>query len=100
MMYDVVREYLNLTEHEVAFLRSIEQQIGIVADLSRADILLYGQKSDQDSIIMAHAQPHSLAHVYNANRKGTVIKAQFRPEVWQALTSGQPQQEQRSHISE
>jgi two-component sensor histidine kinase len=100
MIYDDVRDYLKLTEAEVAFLRTIEQQIGVVADLSRADILLYGQKSDRDSIILAHAQPHSLAHVYNINRKGTIIKAEFRPEVWQALTSGRPQKEQRSQISE
>ncbi|MDX1522840.1 MAG: histidine kinase N-terminal domain-containing protein, partial [Anaerolineae bacterium] len=99
-MYDKVRDYLNLSDHEVEFLQSIEQQIEIVADLSRADILLYTQRSDRDTIILGHAQPQSLAHVYNTNRKGHIIDAQFRPEVWGALLKGQPQQERWSQISD
>ena len=55
--------------------------MGIVADLSRADILLYCRKSVGEFVVAAHAQPHSLAHVYNTNRSGTIISVKQRPEV-------------------
>jgi two-component sensor histidine kinase len=99
-MHDAVNYCLNLSESSIAFLRTIEQQMGIVADLSRADILLYGRKSEKEAIVLAHAQPHSLAHVYNKSREGYVVTAVQRPEVLRTLTSGQPQKEHRSFISE
>lgn len=99
-MYDAVRDYLKLTEAETGFLRTIEGQMGIVADLSRADILLYACKSDQEAVILGHAQPHSLAHAYSQNRRGRVVGAQVRPEVWHTLLTGRAQREQRSTISE
>lgn len=99
-MYDVVRDYLQLTGAELDFMHTIEQQMGIVADLSRADILLYGRKSEKEAIILAHAQPHSLAHAYNKNRRGRVIGRQSRQEVWHALLIGQNQTDERSTISE
>ena len=99
-MYNAVREYLNLSEAEMSFLKTIEQQMGIVADLSRADILLYSRKSEREAIVLAHAQPHSLAHAYNKNRQGRVIGHQARLEVWQAILTGKDQQDERSTIAE
>ncbi|MBI1879337.1 MAG: histidine kinase N-terminal domain-containing protein [Chloroflexi bacterium] len=81
-------------------MRTIETQMGIVADLSRADILLYARKSEQEAIVLAHAQPHSLAYVYSKSREGYVVTHKTRPEVMQALISGQRQKEQRSFIAE
>jgi two-component sensor histidine kinase len=98
-MHEVIR-CLNLNEASIAFLYTIEQQIGIVADLSRADILLYGRKSETEAIVLTHAQPHSLAHVYNRSREGYVVTAQQRPEVLRTLLTGQAQKEHRSTISE
>ena len=99
-MHQAVNHCLNLSEASIDFLGTIEGQMGIVADLSRADILLYGRKSDQEAIVLAHAQPHSLAHVYNKSREGYVVSSNTRPEVMQALISGQRQKEQRSFIAE
>ena len=99
-MHDAVDYCLNLSEASIDFLGTIEQQMGIVADLSRADILLYGRKSDQEAIVLAHAQPHSLAHVYNKSREGYVVSSKTRPEVMRALISGQRQKEYRSFITE
>ncbi len=99
-MYDVVRDYLNLTEAEIGFMHTLEQQMGIVADLSRADILLYGRKSEKEATILAHAQPHSLAHAYSKNRRGWVIGRNSRQEVWHALLIGQNQTDARSTIAE
>ena len=99
-MYDAVFNCLNVTKESLAFLRTIEQQMGIVADLSRADILLYGRKSEEEAIVLAHARPHSLAHVYLRSRTGVVIDANRRPEVLRALAYGAPQGEKRSTIAE
>ncbi len=99
-MHDAVHQCLNINEASLAFLQTIEQQMGIVADLSRADILLYGRKSAHEAIVLAHAPPHSLAHVYTRSREGRVITAEKRPEVMQALISGKRQKEQRSFIAE
>ena len=97
-MHEAIR-CLGLTEAESAFLYLIEAQMGIVADLSRADILLYGQQSPQEAVVVAHARPHSLAHVYVKGREGRVVDANRRPEVLQAL-AGKPQKEHRSFIAE
>ena len=99
-MHNSVTECLHLSEAGIAFLRVIEQQMGIVADLSRADILLYGQKSKEEVVILAHAQPHSLAHVYNRSREGRIVSLNHRPEVPQIFATGKAQKEQRSFISE
>jgi two-component sensor histidine kinase len=99
-MHEAVSSCLNLNEESISFLRTIEAQLGIVADLSRADILLYARKSEQEAIALAHAQPHSLAHVYSKSREGYVLTGKTRPEVMEALILGRRQNEQRSFIAE
>jgi hypothetical protein len=99
-MLDIARNCLNLTEESINFLGTIEQQMGIVADLSRADILLYGRKSDTEAIVLAHARPHSLAHVYLRTRTGVVVNPDRRPEVLRTLMYGTPRGEKPSTIAE
>jgi two-component sensor histidine kinase len=100
MPNSLVEKHLNLSEAAAAFLQTIEQQMGIVADLSRADILIYGRKSPKELIVVAHAQPHSLAHVYAKSRAGRIVSIDHRPEILRALTTGRRQEDQRSVISE
>lgn len=99
-MHHAINECLHITEPAIKFLRLIEQQMNIVADLSRADILMYGQKSNDEMVILAHAQPHSLAHVYNRSREGRLVSFDHRPEVPLVFESGKAQKEQRSFIAE
>lgn len=99
-MHSAVNSCLNLNEASIDFLRTIEAQMSIVADLSRADILLYARKSEHEAIALAHAQPHSLAHVYNKSREGYIISNRTRPEVMRTLTTGQHQKAYRSFIAE
>lgn len=99
-MIDPIAKYMDLPETETEFLQTIAQQMGIIADLSRADILLYGRKSVGELVVLAHAQPHSLAHVYNTNRTGAILSVKQRPEVVQALVNGQSSPNQRSFIAE
>jgi two-component sensor histidine kinase len=99
-MHHIVNECLNITEDGLAFLKNIEQQMRLVADLSRADILMYGLKSRAEVAIVSHAQPHSLAHVYSRSREGRIVSFSHRPEVPQVFTSGKAQKEHRSYIAE
>ncbi len=99
-MHNAINYCLNLNESSIAFLETIERQINIVADLSRADILLFGRKSGDESVVLAHAQPRSIARVYNKSREGRINDNKRRPEVLRALISGQPQKEERSFITE
>jgi two-component sensor histidine kinase len=99
-MHNSVTECLGLTNAGVDFLKIIEQQMSIVADLSRADILLYGQKSPEEVVILTHTQAHSLTHMYSKSREGRIVSVDRRPEVRRALISGKRQKEQRSFISE
>jgi two-component sensor histidine kinase len=99
-MHSTVNDSLHQTAPSISFLETVEQQMGIVADLSRADILLYAQKSAEEVVIVAHAQPHSLAHVYSESRTGRIVSKDHRPEVPQVFTSGKPQKAQRTFIAE
>lgn len=100
MAEDNFRGWLNLTDREAAFIQTIKQQMGIVADLSRADMLLYGLQSPTEAEVLAHAQPHSLAHVYLHNWEGRIVAMDRRPEVLQALKSGRSRREQPSYIAD
>lgn len=74
--------------------------MGIVADLSRADMLLYGRLSEKQAVVLAHAPPHSLAHVYVKSRDGYVVTDSKRPEILQTFFTGKGQNEQRGFIAE
>jgi len=99
-MHDVVHSCLNITDATLLFLEKLEQQMGIVADLTRADLLLYGRRSGNEAVVLVHAQPNSIARVYNKSREGRVIDIHKRPEVLHALMSGKHHKDQRSFISE
>ena len=99
-MYGAVRKYLALTEAEIAFIQTIEQQMGIMADLSRADVLLYGRRSAEKAVVLAHAQPHSIAHVYNGSQVGRVVNLEEKEEIKRALVYGNRQKGQGGYISE
>ncbi len=62
-----------LSEDDVAFLRVIEGQIPIVADISRADILLCSWQPGQPCLVLAHAQPHSVAAVHARSMVGQLL---------------------------
>ncbi|GAB4448230.1 MAG: sensor histidine kinase [Anaerolineae bacterium] len=100
MLDPALLQNLALSEEEQALLKTVEQQMCIVADLSRADLLLYARKGRNEFVILAHAQPHSLAHVYNYGRAGTVISTSHRPEIVQTLANGRVHKDQRSIIAE
>jgi two-component sensor histidine kinase len=65
----------DLTADELSFLKVIEGQMPIVADISRADVLLYSWLKDGSPVVLAHAQPHSVSPVYEHSMVGQRIAA-------------------------
>ena len=64
-----------LAADEISFLKVIEDQMPIVADISRADVLLYNWLKDGSPVVLAHAQPHSVSPVYEHSMVGQRIAA-------------------------
>jgi two-component system, sensor histidine kinase PdtaS len=75
----------SLSEDDVAFLKAIEVQIPIVADISRADVLLYSWQPNGVPVILAHARPHSVAPVHSRQMAGQEMEAAKRPGLGSAL---------------
>ena len=75
----------NLTEADVQLLTEIKSQLSIVADISRADALLYGPLINGQTSVIWHAHPHSIAPVYLKNYQGAIVTANDMPVVIKAL---------------
>jgi hypothetical protein len=80
MYNELAATYLNLPEAALAFLQIVEQQMSIIADLSRADILLYGRKSADELLVFSSLPmpspihwPTSIARLEPAGWSATAI---------------------------
>ena len=57
----------DLAEPDRELLRNIARGMAITADLSRADLLLLHPRSSNTFVVLAQAQPHSIASLYDAD---------------------------------
>lgn len=87
-MDDVVYRCGDLTEEDIAFLQKIENDIAIVADISRADLLIYCLLSPNRAAVVAQARPHSIAPIHPELIVGRTTTAAEEPLVCQALGGG------------
>jgi two-component sensor histidine kinase len=65
-----------LSDDDIAFLKAIESQIPIVADVSRADVLLCSLASGRGEtpVVLAHARPRSVAAVHSRSMVGSQLE--------------------------
>jgi two-component sensor histidine kinase len=89
---EVYERCRGLTEADVSFLKDVERQISIVADISRADILLYGKQEADRATVLAHVRPHSISSIYDHLLTGQEVGKDEKPLIIRALTDGRPQQ--------
>ena len=82
----------DLNAEDIQFLKLVERQMPITADVSRADILLYGRLDAERAIVLAHAQPHSISPVHPAPLTGQEVDRDQEPLLFRALTEGRPRQ--------
>ncbi len=87
-MNSVVRECENLTQEDVALLEGLVEDLGILADLSRADVLLYCLCMPQRSVVVAQARPHSILPIHDESLVGIQVNPSERPAVFRALSEG------------
>jgi two-component sensor histidine kinase len=96
-IYERCRE---LTAEDVEFLKAVERQMPVVADLSRADILLYGRLRAGRAVVLAHAQPRSISPVYPRLLTGQEVDGVQDPLIARALLGGHSQQEGQRLIAD
>jgi len=78
-----------LKGEDIAFLERVERGMAIVADISRADILLYCKGGENEAVVVAQARPHSVAPIYEPIC-GQAVNREERPALFRALESGKP----------
>jgi two-component sensor histidine kinase len=89
-MDNVVHECHNLTQKNIVLLEKIEQTMGILADLSRADVLLYCIYSPSQGVVVAQARPHSILPIYSESIVGRRVISIEEPAVLHTLIDGRP----------
>ena len=87
-MDSVVQAYENLTQEEIAFLDRLKAYLGILADLSRADVLLYCPVSAGRAVVVSQARPHSIVPIHSESVVGRESSADDEPALFRALGEG------------
>jgi len=87
-MDGVVIQCLNLSEEHIARLEKIARDMPIVADISRADLLIYCPVSGEQAKVVAHARPHSIMSIYSHPMIGQEVTPQDAPYVFKCLRRG------------
>jgi two-component sensor histidine kinase/PAS domain-containing protein len=99
-MDGAVQQIGGLKTEDLVFLARLEEQLPFLADISRADVLLYGCQADDKAIVLLHASPHSISPVYNRSLQGYEMGPGDEPRVFRALTSGHAARGSRGLIAE
>jgi two-component sensor histidine kinase/PAS domain-containing protein len=87
-MNNVVRDCENLTQEDIDFLERLKDDLGILADLSRADVLMYCPLTTGQAVIVAQASPHSILPIYSESVVERRVSYADEPDVIRALTEG------------
>ena len=87
-MDSVVQECKDLTEEDAALLKRIEGTLGILADISRADVLMYCPVSAERATIVSQASPHSILPIHSESLMGKQVGITEEPAVHRTLTEG------------
>lgn len=74
-----------LATKDEALLRQVVATLPILADLSRADLLLYRLNGAGQAVVAAHAQPNSLSPLYPRSLAGSVTSPSERPDLFRAF---------------
>lgn len=80
-----VWSHVHLPEDDVAFLKKLAEDLPILADISRADMLLCVGAGPGRALVVAQAMPHSVSPVYEKNLVGQRIGALEQPELLRGL---------------
>lgn len=78
----------HLTERDVDLLFQIVDSLPLVADISRADVLLCTLLTPQKSLVLQHVKPHSISSPYRNDITGRVFTPEEQPNLFRTLRGG------------
>ena len=84
-MDDVVCQCDGLSEEDIAFLKRVECDLSILADISRSDVLMYAPLSSDRAAVIAQARPHSISPVHAGSLLGRIVTSAEQPLVLRTL---------------
>ena len=87
-MDSVVQQCRDLTQQDIDLLTKIEESLGILADLSRADALMYCPLSADRALVVAQARPHSILPIHDESLVGREASVREEPGAIRALAEG------------
>ena len=94
-MDNVVHEFENLNQEDIAFLKKLESGLPFLADLSQADVTLFCPQPGGEAVVIAQARPHSILPIHAEALIGQRVRSDDEPAVFLALTEGQRSSGQR-----
>lgn len=86
---DLAGADLGIEEHYGNHLMGIAETIGLLADVSRADVLLYAIDDARQARVVAQARPHSVPPIHEGDVLGQRADPSEDALVFRALNSGQ-----------
>lgn len=85
-----VWEQAGLAAQDRSVLERVASEMPIVADLSRADLLVFGPSRDGRAPILAQARPHSVPPVHSQLLAGQWLRPSEAPALFSTLRTGRP----------
>ncbi|MEA3334527.1 MAG: histidine kinase N-terminal domain-containing protein [Chloroflexota bacterium] len=87
------------TADEIDHLERVEQGLALISDISRADVTLLVRDGDV-ALVVAQAQPHSIATLYREPWVGRPLSFQENPLISSGLMQGRRGQRQRNLLDQ
>jgi two-component sensor histidine kinase len=87
-MDSVVHACEGMTEENVARLEKLRGSLAILADLSRADVVMYCPVSPERAVAVAQVRPHSILPIHDESLVGRHVGFVDEPAVMRALVEG------------
>ncbi|MCB0086971.1 MAG: sensor histidine kinase [Caldilineaceae bacterium] len=78
----------DLAERDIDLLYKVESGLAIVADVSRADVLLCARLSANNALVLRHVEPKSISSLYRQNATGRLLSAEEQPLLHNTLRHG------------
>ena len=98
-MDEVVYQCKQLNDSDIELLQRVEAGMDILADVSRADVLLYSPLTEERIVVVAHSRPHSVSPVYANLLLGVWATADQQPLLHSTLRGKIHLRGQRSAVA-
>ena len=89
------RHFTHLSEDDLTLLERVGVGLPLVADLYRSDLSVHVPTPEGYIYVYAHAQPHSMASLYEESQRDRVLSPEQVPLVHKAWWMAKPQRGQR-----